>query len=63
VLAEVEQPGIGNIKIFNMTAKFSRTPARIECPPPILSEHTNEILTGLGYTDEEQKLLKEKMII
>lgn len=63
VLADVEQPGVGNIKIFNMTARFSKTPARIECPPPILSEHTNEILTGLGYTDEEQKLLKEKMII
>jgi crotonobetainyl-CoA:carnitine CoA-transferase CaiB-like acyl-CoA transferase len=63
VLAEVEQPGIGNIKIFNMTAKFSRTPAQIECPPPILSEHTNEILTGLGYTDEEQRILEEKMVI
>lgn len=63
VLAEVEQPGVGNIKIFNMTAKFSKTPAEIECPPPMLSEHTNEILTQLGYTDEEQKSLKEKMII
>ena len=63
VLAEIEQPGIGNIKIFNMTAKFSKTPAKIECPPPVLSEHTNEILTRLGYTDEEQKILKEKMII
>jgi CoA:oxalate CoA-transferase len=63
VLADVEQPGIGNIKIFNMTARFSKTPAQIECPPPVLSEHTNEILTGLGYTDEEQKILKEKMVI
>jgi formyl-CoA transferase len=63
VLAEVEQPGIGNIKIFNMTAKFSKTPARIDTPPPCLSEHTSEILTELGYTDEEQKALKEKMVV
>jgi crotonobetainyl-CoA:carnitine CoA-transferase CaiB-like acyl-CoA transferase len=63
VLAEIDQPGIGNIKIFNMTAKFSKTPARIECPPPLLSEHTNEILTSLGYSVEEQKIFKEKMII
>ena len=63
VLADVKQPGIGDIKIFNLTAKFSKTPARIETPPPILSQHTKEILTGLGYTDEEQKALKEKMVV
>lgn len=63
VLAEVEQPGIGNIKIFNLTAKFSKTPARIETPPPCLSEHTGEILTELGYTAEEQQAFKEKMIV
>ena len=63
VLAEVEQPGIGNIKIFNMTAKFSKTPARIDTPPPCLSEHTGGILTELGYTAEEQKALKEKKVV
>jgi crotonobetainyl-CoA:carnitine CoA-transferase CaiB-like acyl-CoA transferase len=63
VIAEIEQPGIGSIKIINMTAKFSRTPGTIETPPPILSEHTEAILAELGYTVEEQKVLKEKMII
>jgi len=63
VLADVEQPHIGNIKIFNLTAKFSKTPASIETPPPCLSEHTGEILTELGYTAEEQKMLKDKSIV
>jgi CoA:oxalate CoA-transferase len=63
VLADVNQPCIGEIKIFNLTAKFSKTPARIEIAPPVLSEHTEEILTALGYTTDEQKRLKEKMIV
>jgi formyl-CoA transferase len=63
VIADVEQPGIGNIKIFNLTAKFSKTPAQIETAPPGLSENTNEILVELGYTVEEIKELREKSVI
>jgi formyl-CoA transferase len=63
VIAEVDQPGIGKVKIFNMTAKFSKTPAKIEMPPPQLSEHTGDILVELGYSDEEIKALKEKSVI
>ena len=63
VLEEVEQPQIGEIKIFNLTARFSKTPGCIETAPPALSQHTQEILTGLGYTEEEQKALREKMVV
>jgi len=63
VIADVEQPCIGNVKLFNLTAKFSKTPGSIETPPPLLSEHTEAILSELGYTDEEQRILKEKMVI
>jgi CoA:oxalate CoA-transferase len=63
VLSDVDQPGIGNIKIFNLTAKFSKTPAQIETPPPRLSEHTREILAGLGYSAEEMQALKDKSVI
>jgi CoA:oxalate CoA-transferase len=63
VLADVEQPGIGNIKIFNLTAKFSKAPGRIDTPPPALSEHTGAILTKLGYTAEEQQALRAGRII
>jgi CoA:oxalate CoA-transferase len=63
VIAEVEQPGIGNVKLLNLTAKFSGTPAAIETPPPALSQDTEAILGELGYTVEQIRRLKESAII
>lgn len=62
-IQEIEQPGIGEIKIFNLPAKFSSTPAHISQPPPRLSQHSAEILTGLGYTRAEIESLKEQAVI
>jgi formyl-CoA transferase len=63
VLEEVEQPELGRIQLFNLTAKFSATPAAIESPPPLLSEHTEAILTGLGYSPAEQTDFKRRSVI
>jgi len=59
----VPVPGIGEVKLFNLTAKFEKTPGRIESPPPRLSAHTEEILTSLGYSTEEIKSLRERGIV
>jgi CoA:oxalate CoA-transferase len=54
---------IGELKLFNLTAKFEKTPASINSPPPKLSEHTNELLEEIGYSKEEIKEFKELGII
>jgi crotonobetainyl-CoA:carnitine CoA-transferase CaiB-like acyl-CoA transferase len=61
--AEVNAEGVGDIKLFNMTAKLSKTPGEVETPPPTLSQHTNEILKGIGLSDGEIAELKEQGII
>ena len=59
----VNVEGIGDMKLFNMTAKFNKTPGLVEKRPPFLSEHTNEILNEIGYSTQEINELKEKGII
>jgi CoA:oxalate CoA-transferase len=59
----VNVDGIGDIKLFNMTAKFGKSEGTVETRPPYLSEHTTEILKSLGIEGTEIVELKEKGII
>lgn len=61
--ATVEVEGIGNIQVFNMTAKFEKTPAVVETPPPKLSQHTEEILQLIGISKDEIESLRKDNVI
>jgi crotonobetainyl-CoA:carnitine CoA-transferase CaiB-like acyl-CoA transferase len=39
-LSEIDTPEVGNIKVFNLTAKFNKTVGDVDTPPPLLSHHT-----------------------
>lgn len=54
---------LGELPVFDVTAKFEKTPGAVCCAPPRLSEHTEGILIGLGYTQEECKEFREKGIV
>jgi formyl-CoA transferase len=55
--------GIGEVQLFNLTAKFEKTPGFVESPPPKLSEHTCGLLKGLGYSEQEIITLKQSQVI
>lgn len=40
----VEHPKVGELKMLGIPFKFSDTPCTVQSPPPMLGQHTNEIL-------------------
>jgi crotonobetainyl-CoA:carnitine CoA-transferase CaiB-like acyl-CoA transferase len=62
-IASVQCDGVGEVKLFNLTAKFNSTPGAITAPPPRLSQHSQEILGELGYDSAGIDDLKRKGII
>jgi CoA:oxalate CoA-transferase len=47
MLVEMEQPGIGKMKMVGSPIHLSETPGEVYAGAPILGEHTHEILIGL----------------
>jgi crotonobetainyl-CoA:carnitine CoA-transferase CaiB-like acyl-CoA transferase len=46
MIETVNHPAVGELKLVGMPYKFSGTPAAVRRPPPLLGEHTEEILAG-----------------
>jgi crotonobetainyl-CoA:carnitine CoA-transferase CaiB-like acyl-CoA transferase len=63
LLYHCEHPEEGRIPQLGFPVKFSGTPARHHLPPPLLGQHTTEILRSLGYGEREIEDLSERNAI
>ncbi|QEM82849.1 CaiB/BaiF CoA transferase family protein [Halomonas binhaiensis] len=53
MVQEMDHPVMGRMKTIGFPTKFSATPLEIRMPAPLLAQHTDEVLQGLGMSDEE----------
>jgi crotonobetainyl-CoA:carnitine CoA-transferase CaiB-like acyl-CoA transferase len=63
MVIEVEHPTLGKIRQVGIAPKFSNTPGKVRSLAPLPGEHTDEILQGLGYKQEEIEDLRQEGIV
>ncbi|MEW6742211.1 MAG: CoA transferase [Planctomycetota bacterium] len=62
--ATVPHPTIGSLRLSGIPIKYSATPGQIRLPPPLLGQHTAEILTSvLGYPAERVAALRREEVV
>jgi formyl-CoA transferase/CoA:oxalate CoA-transferase len=50
MVAEVEHPPAGTLKTLGCPIRLTGTPAAVRTPPPLLGQHSDEVLAGAGYS-------------
>jgi crotonobetainyl-CoA:carnitine CoA-transferase CaiB-like acyl-CoA transferase len=63
MLVEVEHPALGLLRQAGIPIEFGTTPGAVRTAPPLLGEHTDEVLTELGIALEEVARLRAQGVV
>ena len=53
MIVELDHPTAGPLKVVGCPVRLTRTPPLVRTPPPILGQHTDEVLAALGFSDDD----------
>jgi crotonobetainyl-CoA:carnitine CoA-transferase CaiB-like acyl-CoA transferase len=60
----VQHPTAGRVNVLRMPLRMSQTPLTVQGPPPLLGEHTREVLARyLDIGDEEHAELQQEGVV
>ncbi|MEI7568480.1 MAG: CoA transferase, partial [Alcaligenaceae bacterium] len=63
LIVQTEHPTVGTLQQIGLPIKFQEQARRAHRPPPLLGEHTQEVLTELGYTGESIQALRRAGVV
>ena len=63
IIVELEHPMLGMVKSIATPVHLSDSPLVYHRHPPRLGEHTDEVLTNLGYNSDQLKVLRQQSVI
>jgi formyl-CoA transferase/CoA:oxalate CoA-transferase len=63
LLVEMDEQELGKVREMNIPLTLSETPGGITGPSPRLGQHSQEILSGLGYNGAEIGVFKRERVI
>ena len=56
---DIDHPTLGPIKNVGPAVKLSATPAGLRLPPPDLGQHTDVVLTEMGFSGAEIAVMRK----
>jgi crotonobetainyl-CoA:carnitine CoA-transferase CaiB-like acyl-CoA transferase len=60
---EVNHARVGKVKVGGIPVKLKKTPGAVRLAPPILGQHTREVLQELGISDAEMEKLQQQGVV
>ena len=63
MIVELEHPALGWVKSLATPVHLSDTPLVYHRHPPALGEHSDEVLSELGYSREKIRQLRQRGVI